>query len=492
MPASRELQFWLEEATYNLLIMELLRGIKRAYSKWIATFVVALPFLLTVILTFQPIETQGQLTEPGAKVTLRSRSAGQFIAKGVPFPPTVTSKYEGVVQAVEVKTVVEWPKKVRLDPATAIVICDRIKQVFLQELGISDQWQGIIELDIDFYVNGINRPILLSHRFLSDGLHTTMRVSDEVTPHRLVQAVTQVLLLELANRDHKQLKMAEIPLWMTEGMTQLIMERTGPSLIPLPGTPQRFSTQTTSPTRHAKARLRTINNPPSFTTLANPGPEWTEGIPKMIFQDASLVLTHELLTRIDGQKNFLQTILRLKKYLNWQTAFLDAWKETFPSLTDVEKWWAIVLVINQDDTAPGSLSFKRSVEKLNEILSEASVTSVGDIHAAKRPSSIHIQQVATSWTATVQAYFFERMATQLDVFALAAEPRVANLAKRYQEVLLDYIHQPQILAFFGKDAPSRIDLKVLRKRLEDLDTERALLQMEASQIQDPPSSYDGK
>lgn len=449
------------------------------------------PWLLLVLFVCGTQDSAAQLFNETAKVTLRSRLEGQFIVKGVPFPPTVTPNQDGAIRTFKANTSSEWPTSVRLDPSTAIVVCDRVKQIFLQELAIADQWHGLIEVDIDFYPNGVKRPIILSHRLMTDGLHTAMKVPDEVTPHRLVQAITQVLLLELANREMHQTRMTEIPLWMIEGFTQLIMQRSGPALIPTPGAPRTFSVLSTIPTKDAKARLRTIE-PPGFSYLASPGPESLKGIYWMIFQDCSLVLTCELLDSPNGRERFLNSILLLKKYLNWQTAFLKAWEGQFQSMTDVEKWWALILVSSQKDTSRNGLTVKQSLEKLNSILAEASVTTLSEINRPKRPDTIHLQQIAENWSPSVQIYFFERIAAQLKAFELAAEPSIAELASRYRITVTDYIHQPKIYAFFGKDAPSRADLRLLKRRLNYLDLERGSLQLQADQISEEGTSpYKG-
>jgi hypothetical protein len=89
----------------------------------------------------------------------------------------------------------------------------------------------------------------------------------------------------------------------------------------------------------------------------------------------------------------------------------------------------------------------------------------------------------------VQIYFFERIAAQLKAFELAADPVVAELAGRYRITITDYIRQPRIYAFFGKDAPSRSDLRVLKKRLNYLDNEREQLQLNASTTPEEPNQY---
>ncbi|MBP5760529.1 MAG: hypothetical protein J6W90_04050 [Verrucomicrobia bacterium] len=423
-----------------------------------------------------------------ARVTLRSRLEGQFIVKGVPFPPSVAPSREGNIRTSAPDTGKEWPESVRLDPSTVIVVCERIKQIFLQELGLTDLWKGMIEIDIDFYPKGILRPITLSHRLMNDGLHTQMKIADEVVPHRLIEAIVQVLLLEYSNRDLRQTQMAEVPLWMIDGMTQLVMQRGGPALIPTPGALKTFTIEKTNPVKTAKSRLKTIQ-PPEFGQFTSPGPEFSSGINWMIFQDASLVLTWELLNLPDGKARYCHNLRLLKNYRNWQLAFLEAWKGQFSNLTDVEKWWALVLVTSRKDSGRNAWTLKQSIEKLNEILAEASVSTIAQINQPRHPSTIHLQQIAESWAPMVQIYFFERIAAQLKAFELAADPVVAELAGRYRITITDYIRQPRIYAFFGKDAPSRSDLRVLKKRLNYLDNEREQLQLNASTTPEEPNQY---
>jgi len=423
-----------------------------------------------------------------ARVTLRSRLEGQFIVKGVPFPPSVAPSREGSIRTFTPNTNKDWPDSVRLDPSTVVVVCERIKQIFLQELGLSDQWKGMIEIDIDFYPKGVLRPITLSHRLMNDGLHTQMKIADEVVPHRLIEAIVQVLLLEYSNRDLHQTQMAEVPLWMIDGMTQLVMQRGGPALIPTPGAPKTFTIEKTNPVKAAKSRLKTIQ-PPEFSQITSPGPEFSSGINWMIFQDACLVLTWELLNQPDGKINYCRNLRLLKNYRNWQLAFLEAWKGQFKNMTDVEKWWALVLVNSRKDAGKNAWTLKQSIEKLNEILSEASVSTISQINQPRHPSTIHLQQIAESWAPMVQIYFFERVAAQLKAFELAADPVVAELASRYRTTIVDYIRQPRIYAFFGKDAPSRSDLRVLKKRLNYLDNEREQLQEKANATPEEPNKY---
>ncbi|MDI9400781.1 MAG: hypothetical protein ACOX2U_02515 [Limisphaerales bacterium] len=429
------------------------------------------------------------MADTSARVTLRSRLEGQFLVKGVPFPPSIAPTRQGVLQSLDPNTSADWPKSVRLDPATAIVVCERIKQIFLQELGMTDQWRGLIEVEIDFYPRGLQRPITLSHRLMNDGLHTQLKVADEVTPHRFVQALTQVLLLEMANRNITQKQMTDVPLWMLEGMTQLIMQRSGPALFPTQGAPKTFSIIAANPVKDAKARLRTLIEPPTFDFLANPGPEAMRGINWLVFQDASLVLTCELLNQPDGRSHYYRTLIGFKNYLNWQLAFLKAWENQFETMTDVEKWWALIMVTSQKESGLHGWSLTQSLEKLDQILSEASVTTIYQLHQPKRPSTVHLQQIAENWTPNVQTYFFERVAAQLKAFELVAEPRVSDLAKRYRTTILDYIRQPRLYVFFGKDAPSRADLKLLRKRFNYLDREREGLWGVAEKAPPPKPLY---
>ena len=69
---------------------------------------------------------------------------------------------------------------------------------------------------------------------------------------------------------------------------------------------------------------------------------------------------------------------------------------------------------------------------------------------------------------------------------MVAHPTVADLAERYRTTITDYIYQPRLYAFLGKDSPSRSDLRLLKKRLNHLDSERNALGASLPPMQTAP------
>ena len=61
-------------------------------------------------------------------------------------------------------------------------------------------------------------PIVITTLRYSDGWAYRLEIPEQVDGPRLVKSLAQVLLLELANRNARA-RQAELPLWLTEGLT---------------------------------------------------------------------------------------------------------------------------------------------------------------------------------------------------------------------------------------------------------------------------------
>ena len=109
---------------------------------------------------------------------------------------------------------------VRLEASALTMSCERIKQALLNELGMTDQWHGKIYLDLH-HARGSSETILVMPTVYDRewGYHIAM--PDVLERSRVVSAVVGVLLLEMANRNSE--RSAEIPIWLTQGLTQELM-----------------------------------------------------------------------------------------------------------------------------------------------------------------------------------------------------------------------------------------------------------------------------
>jgi hypothetical protein len=266
-----------------------------------------------------------------AGMTVYSRGSGQFVIHGAPSAAPYSAMSEAGLDNAPI----------RLEPALLAVTCDRVKQALLRELECPDQWRGKIHFFIRF-TPVKDAPVAIHSQFYSDGWQAQVEVPDEIQPDKLVRTIVQALLLELANRNPGA-GLAEIPLWLTEGLTQLLMRSSGPSLVLQPQTRLLLREVKTDPLQSARVRLRQ-RRALTFSELSLPTREQLMGELWENYQDCALLLVHELRRRPNGQACLLDMLAQLSQCLNWQTAFYRAFQPYYQQPIDVEKWWAVAVI----------------------------------------------------------------------------------------------------------------------------------------------------
>ena len=110
---------------------------------------------------------------------------------------------------------------VELEPTLATVSCERIKQMLLRELNVTAPWRGNIYLVL-YPAMAAGNPVTITSGRFKNGWQYRVDLPSVVERPRYVRAIVQVLLLELANRTTQE-RGAEIPLWLIEGFSQLLL-----------------------------------------------------------------------------------------------------------------------------------------------------------------------------------------------------------------------------------------------------------------------------
>ena len=152
--------------------------------------------------------------------TLATRSfSGQFIAHAprlagaTVMPPDLVTN----INALELK------------PELLAVSAERIKQALWLELGAHADWRDTIHLNLRPARSATDIVDVRLERFKTTwNYHVELPAVME--RQQYVRALVSVILLEVANRsatDHA----AEIPAWMTEGLTQRLLETRGKELM---------------------------------------------------------------------------------------------------------------------------------------------------------------------------------------------------------------------------------------------------------------------
>jgi hypothetical protein len=459
-------------------------------------------------------------------ITARSYS-GQFIAQEMrsrpfyaPSPAAARVPMAGslafLVTAPPVSPNAQ-PDKIPLEPALLVVSCERMKELFLLELGLRDEWRGKIELIINASLAEDRGPSLTAVHH-PDGWSYELELPKTIQPQILVRAVIQTLLAELANRRAGS-QSAEIPFWLVEGLSAHLQAYNVPTFIIRPNVQSAGNMKLGIEGLNAvRAGLRE-HAPLTFQQLS--WPEWSNvtGKDQAVYGSCAQLFFESLLHLNDGQACLRRMLEEMPGHKNWQTAFLLAFHSHFARLLDVEKWWDLNCV----SFSESDLTEPRTEQECWHKLQEALDVPV-EVHFApsRMPAKarLTLQEVIMEWDAADALPALQRAVRELEglqwltfqcdlnLDASVASPAMQRnahdlealqwrigrefspLVARYLTVLLNYLKQCQPNGQLASDArfgASRLHpLKNQTvQQLNDLDQKRAAMRAKYSSASRP-------
>lgn len=360
---------------------------------------------------------------------------------------------------------------IEIDPKALAVTCERVKKAVLGELELNDQWRG----NVHVFVAPANRPrqpVEIVPTRYGDGWHYKVALPARCDWVRLVRGLVEVILLEIANRDTRP-QLVQPPLWLTEGLSGLLVAEHGRTLVTEPNAYIVVSGRKAERLNLARQLFREIS-PATFNELSWPDSQkladpdaWNR------FQAASQLFTQELLNEPDGRKG-LQDFLRvMPQNLNWQTSFLRAFHPRFLTLLDVERWWAVAIADFQSRDPSLQWSRERVARQLDIVIHEATEVRTGTNGPVTR-KELPLSQLVANWEFSDQREVLARKANQLQLLHVHAPPNLRPLIADYFRTLDAYVRdrQPQ-----GGGKDGRGDL-TMRKRLLARETSKRLAELE--------------
>ncbi len=390
--------------------------------------------------------------------SLRSQS-GQFIVRGLSVSPSLVSQSSPADSEF-----------VRLDPAVLAVGCEHIKQALLEELALADHWQGAIQLNLHPYRQD-NESIQLGSVRFKNGWAYYVEIPELVERTRLIRAVVQSLLSELANRKGSD-RAVELPWWLLEGLPGYLYAN-GPDI---------FTLELAAPVvkRHGreeslKAARELLRSRPALTLdeLSWPSDDLLAEPNLRIYQECAHVFVHQLLHLKNGHKSMGAMVSHLADNLNWQTTFLQAFKEHFPRLIDLDKWWALsaAQLVARDPMSIWPVA--ETLSQLNSILlTPIEVRSSPD--ELPTHSQLNLQRILSEWDRPSQQSALNQKLTKLQALRLRAAPETLRLIDGYMIVLQQYLATPENVATAPRDTEqasiaAKRKSEILR-RLNELDS----------------------
>jgi hypothetical protein len=407
-------------------------------------------------------------------ITLRSTS-GQFIVSG--FPPAVPPAAGNPISTNA--------PLLELAPAPLMVSCERVKQALLVVLTARDNWRSPIQVAINPIMTDNQAPVI-GARPMRDGWQYRVEVPRRISDARLVRGLIQVLLLEIANRG-AGLRSAEIPLWLSEGLTQQLLH-SGPAVLTLMA-PQRTVNQVSQypsswqgiradPLQPVRERLQS-HAAFSFGRMGEVQPDQLPEEMWRTYQACAQLLVHELLQLPDGRWAMQNMLARSPEFLNWQSAFFVAFQAHFPRMLEAEKWWAVVLAhfTGLDPTQAWAPTV--AAEKLAEVLRPPVLVSGPRPEITKR-SRMTLQELINGWEYLRHRPVLNSTVQQLVLLRVRMPPEYRVLADEYVRTLHEYVRlrdKPPLARTFSRQ-PFQTAQGLARdavKKLNELDDRRAAL-----------------
>src|SRR6185503_13175114 len=251
--------------------------------------------------------------QPDGSVRTVKSSSGQFVVRGPAIAQLSTNSAFGDSTLIE------------LDPNILAVSCERIKQALLRELSMMDLWRGRVYVEFNPMLTANQAPVIFAKPYLN-GWQYQVELARSIQRTKLVSGLVQVLLLEIANRN-AGLRSAEIPLWLSEGVAQVLVHENEVDLV-VPHSERNFNLVNLSwqvrqaarrdPLRETRERLQT-HAAFSFTRLSDGLPYSAPDETWKTFQASTQLFVRELARLPGGRARLVAMLYELPHYLNWQT-----------------------------------------------------------------------------------------------------------------------------------------------------------------------------
>jgi hypothetical protein len=292
---------------------------------------------------------------------------------------------------------------------------------------------------------------------------------------RLAQAMTGVLLLEFANRNAPS-HSAEIPAWLTDGLSQRLLAAGSPEFIlsspdkVVNGLPATRIDVTERGMDSLGAARRVLRNSPALTfeELSWPTEDQLNGNDGGAYRASAQVFTDALLDLKNGPAHLCAMLESLPQFYNWQLAFQSAFRAEFPRPLDLEKWWALQVVnFTAHDPGPGWTP-EVSREKLDEILS-VPVEMRTASNSLPAHAEISLQAVIRNLDAARQTEILQTKLRDLGLAQLRVAPQFAALTDGYRRAIAGYLGEHRPVASGNGYAAAMLKRTSARDTLKKLD-----------------------
>jgi len=372
---------------------------------------------------------------------------------------------------------------VQLEPTLVTISCERIKQILLRELDATAPWRGTIYLVL-YPARGAKDAVTVTSERFTGGWQYRLDMPDVMERTRYVRTIVQVLLAEMANRSAPA-RAAEVPLWLSEGFTQLLLDSNPDEIILAP--PQEslhgvnvratvVNARRASLQEQVQKKLR--GRPAlSFENLSWPAENQLSGPAGGLYSGSAQLFVGELLRLPDGRACLRTMLYRLPQHFNWQLAFLGAFRAHFERPLDAEKWWSLVRAETAARDPDQTWAPEESWRKLDQAI-HASVQVRTGTNELPLHAEVPLQTIIQEWDKVRQTAALQNALRALGLIRLRIAPDFAGLVQDYYQSIDTYLQQRDssgsIIPFVRRASRRRAVENALRQ-LNALDARRETL-----------------
>lgn len=362
---------------------------------------------------------------------------------------------------------------VQMEPTLLVLTAERVRTELLAELGLGDGWMGRITVTVQGDLPP-TAPVVVESQWFPGGWRYQMTVPGQLDRPRLLRALTRALLLEAANRNNASQRLAEIPLWLEEGLATHLLALHGETLVPEVRT-RLAVVRSASPDVFAEARqlLRGRELVP-FSDLSHLAAGQLDDAQWQVFRRTAQLLVAELLNLPEGRAAMAEFMRQLPAYLNSQLAFQRAFAARFPTMLDAEKWWSVVWMNFTASDRHMRLSLARSLDQLDEVLAAPIAVRLGT-NAVPGRKELPLRELVAHTDYTQHQPAVARAALQLQLLQANSPVELGRLTADYRQTLLQYLRRRAAYSSrsTSASADAKLALKEVLERLDLLDVIRA-------------------
>ena len=338
-------------------------------------------------------------------------------------------------------------------PDYVVVTAERVRHAMLSRLGLSLLPGSRVKLRLEPAMSYKATVPVVTERHLN-GYTYGLTLPSEIEADKLVRALVQVALLDLANQK-PQLRDTEIPLWLTVGFTQVLLAQ--PDLVLVLSRPEQGGKEMAmeevvkNVRRHdtlvgVRARLRG-RRAFDFSEIAMPSPAHLRGENWRDFQACSHLLVDRLLAVPAGGARLQNMIRQLPNNLNWQTGFLKVYGDLFADMLVVEKWWAVTIVQLTGQNQYQNWTLLEAVEKLENLLKLPAEVRLNDADSPLE-AEVTLQQAIRGWDFAVQKQTLQQKINQLLIARVKMPQQLLPFVNEYGRILQNYVVTRQRIESF--------------------------------------------